>query len=159
MRMLVFLVVGSLLALLLTTPPADARYGFSFRPPVGTPHTTFSASFRAPFTSVLAFDADTSYDWSLAGPAGACHRGRGHSARVRKIVNGRPKGHGGYGIRKGDLVTYRFAAPRRGWCKGVHRGRLEFSGSDVAGCPHGAPPGCDPHEFDITIGRFSFRVR
>lgn len=157
MKWLAAFPVALLLAFGFTASASYGRYEFSFRPGVGTPRTTFSASFRAPFTPVVAFDTDTYYDWALKSRAGSCAHSKGHHAGVETTVNRHPS-HGLYGIREGDLVTYNFVAPRLGWCNGVYRGTVMFVGADVAGCPPEAPPRCDPSDIAIPIGRFSFRV-
>ena len=123
---------------------------------VGTPRSTFTAKFRAAFTPVAELDADTYYDWSLDAPA-ACDRRRRDPAKVTTIVGGRPI-RDLYDIRKGDLITYRLTRPAGGWCNGTYRLHLAFVGADVAGCPDGSPPDCDPSDIDITIGSAHFRV-
>lgn len=152
-----WLLVGSLFVAL-SGSSAEAGYGLSFEPSVGTRQTTFSATFRAPWTAILAFDADASYDWSLTRRHGGCPSSRDHPSHVTTVINGRRHEATGYDIKQGDVVAYQFAAPSGGWCTGVYRGRVSFYGANIAGCPEGSPPGCDASDFDLTVGRVSLRV-
>jgi len=93
-----------------------AKYDFRFFPTVGTPTTTFRATFSAPFR---ANDVDTWYALEAVGPRGC--------PSVFEVT--------GRQVRRGDRVVMRLTAfddlflnTRRTWCRGSYVGYVYFSG-------------------------------
>jgi hypothetical protein len=109
-----------------------AKYNFRLFPRVGTPTTTFRATFKAPFP---ADGANTDYTLEGVGPPGC--------ASVWQFTSGR--------VRRGQRVVLRLTPTtslyfgfRRSWCRGSYVGYVYYTS-----------PGFQP---DRLIGYFSFGV-
>jgi hypothetical protein len=111
---------------------AQAKYNFRLSPRVGTPTTTFRATFKAPFP---ADGVNTDYTLEGVGPPGC--------ASVWQFTRGP--------VRRGQRVVLRLIAVnslyfgfRRTWCRGSYVGYVYYTS-----------PGFQP---DRLIGYFSFGV-
>ncbi len=115
-----------------TQAEGRAKYNFRFSPRVGTPTTTFRATFKAPFP---ADGVNTDYTLEGVGPRGC--------ASIFRFTMGR--------VRRGQRVVISLRAVnslyfgfRRTWCRGSYVGYVYYTS-----------PGFQP---DRLIGYFSFGV-
>lgn len=124
------LVVGG--ALVASAPVAEARYGFKFGPLMGTPKTTFKATFRAPLP---VNGIDTDYHLEAIGPRRclSIFELTGEKPRGRRIV---------MRLTPADDILIP-ARTRRRWCRGSYVGFVIYS--SLSGT-------------DRVIGSFSFGV-